>query len=514
MHQHRRDISANFPVRLRAKCINTAETSAQTFRFDCEPYKCINTAETSAQTFRFDCEPYKCINTAETSAQTFRFDCEPYKCINTAETSAQTFRFDCEPHSRMLRNLTRTNKIRHLNHSVSMDCCPDEILLAIFSLACVDDGTTGRALSCVSRRVHYISAPVKYRSLAARGAAQINALTAHLAARGGGEPEQNVDDRVAPVPKVEHLLVSMIPPETRQTDEPKPGGPKGEKDDSRSEEGKGRVANLDVDWYRCFQLERKRQHEASVALPGLLALVAGTLRTLFADFWPTSDVALPSLPRLASLSLPSGEALQHLPPPLPSMTHLHLTTSPWVVNTGRGDENYLWVVIANSPMRATLSHLRLSGVNESSGNVPQFLRVLLDLPVHPEGAGKTPFGDGRDVRFAVIRGEHAHFAPGSECEQHARQTAANLPQLRNVWIEGKRHVQRGWCGTGRATHKLLFSGIEALVHQSQRRHDESKSGGSLMMLPIRDGDYGSEQLMADWLSYVGGGSGPWAEHTS
>ncbi|KAJ6594403.1 hypothetical protein B0H19DRAFT_1095356, partial [Mycena capillaripes] len=47
----------------------------------------------------------------------------------------------------------------------AMETIPPEIWTEIFSFACTDDGSTGRALSTVSRAVHIICKPLKYQSI-------------------------------------------------------------------------------------------------------------------------------------------------------------------------------------------------------------------------------------------------------------------------------------------------------------------------------------------------------------
>ncbi|KAJ7782324.1 hypothetical protein DFH07DRAFT_909123 [Mycena maculata] len=63
-----------------------------------------------------------------------------------------------------------------------MDTIPPEIWTEVFSFACTDDGSTGRALSTVSRVVHITSRPVKYQSLCVVGPKQLLKLSAVLSA--------------------------------------------------------------------------------------------------------------------------------------------------------------------------------------------------------------------------------------------------------------------------------------------------------------------------------------------
>ncbi|KAJ7121291.1 hypothetical protein C8R43DRAFT_76735 [Mycena crocata] len=54
-----------------------------------------------------------------------------------------------------------------------MQTIPPEIWSDVFCFACTDDGSTGRALSTVSRAVHTISKPHKYQSVCAVGRNQL-----------------------------------------------------------------------------------------------------------------------------------------------------------------------------------------------------------------------------------------------------------------------------------------------------------------------------------------------------
>ncbi|KAJ2917066.1 hypothetical protein MD484_g3334, partial [Candolleomyces efflorescens] len=58
-----------------------------------------------------------------------------------------------------------------------MERVPVELWLHVFSIACSDDGRTGRSLSMVSRRVNELSKPFKYQSIAVDKLSNIAALT-------------------------------------------------------------------------------------------------------------------------------------------------------------------------------------------------------------------------------------------------------------------------------------------------------------------------------------------------
>lgn len=61
-----------------------------------------------------------------------------------------------------------------------MNHLPVEVLEKIFTLACVDDGTTGRSLSLVSRYIHTVALASKLQSVAARGIVQILRFSEYL----------------------------------------------------------------------------------------------------------------------------------------------------------------------------------------------------------------------------------------------------------------------------------------------------------------------------------------------
>jgi hypothetical protein len=69
-----------------------------------------------------------------------------------------------------------------------MDRLPIEILEPILRSACTDDGSTGCALSGVSHHVRAMSAPIRYHSVALRGARQICAFLALLNSVNIGGP--------------------------------------------------------------------------------------------------------------------------------------------------------------------------------------------------------------------------------------------------------------------------------------------------------------------------------------
>jgi hypothetical protein len=63
---------------------------------------------------------------------------------------------------------------------VPLSQCPVELWERIFALACLDDGTTGRSLSLVSKYISNISKSFKLQSLAIRNLYQAEGLASTL----------------------------------------------------------------------------------------------------------------------------------------------------------------------------------------------------------------------------------------------------------------------------------------------------------------------------------------------
>jgi hypothetical protein len=77
----------------------------------------------------------------------------------------------------------------HSTEHSTMEGLPTELIEYIASFACTDDGSTGRALSAVSRAVRESTAAFRFHALALRGARQISAFVALLDSLG--DPANN-----------------------------------------------------------------------------------------------------------------------------------------------------------------------------------------------------------------------------------------------------------------------------------------------------------------------------------
>ncbi|EIN06880.1 hypothetical protein PUNSTDRAFT_136701 [Punctularia strigosozonata HHB-11173 SS5] len=373
-----------------------------------------------------------------------------------------------------------------------MDLCPEEILFAIFSIACTDDGTTGRALSITSRRARRISAPFKYRSLALNGVAQVKAFAKHL--RTIKAVEQDLDRTAC---SVEHLLVMKTPRPLKSVPEPSAAAMNADLNHTTDEESCYRPSTEDpvlgaatgapLIPYRAT-LYHNDEVAAGFELSSLLALVAPTLRTLFTDFdvsiCSAADGPIPyiSFPRLAACSILTASSVCYRPPfgspeCLPMLTHLHITNCPIIA--AEGSSRFVtgfWGDLAMSPLNAALSHLRISGVQAGAEEIYRGI-YRLDAP------------DEADL---------AHAAPASFRKMRVSQLHALQHALQHVWVEPSPDA-----------HDRIEDEIRLLAEQVPGTQG---GGEKFALLRPKPSGYDEDQMKTDWLSFVAGGDGPWPAH--
>ena len=92
------------------------------------------------------------------------------------ELSTQTHSCTMPPPSPRPQNLSPQDTLS----ASPMDNCPIEILGLIFTLACVDDGYTGRSLSLVSKHIRTVSRRHAFQSVALYGSHQLSAFATLL----------------------------------------------------------------------------------------------------------------------------------------------------------------------------------------------------------------------------------------------------------------------------------------------------------------------------------------------
>ncbi|KAI1788377.1 hypothetical protein LXA43DRAFT_1025567 [Ganoderma leucocontextum] len=90
-----------------------------------------------------------------------------------------------------------------------MDSLPVELLTPICFLSCTDGGPTACSVSLVSRRMHAVSRPARYHSVAFSGPRILSAVP-HFLARLKEEHEDR--KRAEAASRVRHLFVSVLPP--------------------------------------------------------------------------------------------------------------------------------------------------------------------------------------------------------------------------------------------------------------------------------------------------------------
>ncbi|EIN04219.1 hypothetical protein PUNSTDRAFT_123008 [Punctularia strigosozonata HHB-11173 SS5] len=381
-----------------------------------------------------------------------------------------------------------------------MDRCPDEVLYIIFTLACSDDGATGRALSLLSHRIRNVSFPVRYRSVAVFGVAQIKAFTAILSNRPVDPAlgEQGVFRSVHALPRVEHLLVSSSKPTQDVADDDDEAAPSNLNDETLIDD----LVDHPDEEAKELALETWSQ-DAKAALSGLLAIIAPSLRTLFTNAsWDAVADSPAPFPRLTALT--ASDSQKPFPSRIPcsSLTDIHLIGC-WHVMSGTQRVSDVWNMLAASAFRSTLSHLRLSDVR--FGDPAEYLRVQLDVPVDAVDRGD---GTSSEPSRTPVPGAPACFRPGTASEQRASETAAMLPKLKHVWIQPKRcvGVSEGWWKANMLSNGAMLAGLTTVAEQSQKK----KNGAGVLMVLSESGvGYGVGQLLNDWLSYIGGDAGPW-----
>jgi hypothetical protein len=187
-----------------------------------------------------------------------------------------------------------------------MESSPPEICHKIFTEACLDDGSTARSLSLVSKYIHEASNPTRFQNIALRGYKQITAFA-------------DILERTPPhLRRVCHLFISTRGP--------------------ASTDLSGASAMMRVPWREndlygrnIFEQERFQQEKSiSAAIDRILLLIAPTVETLALSFtYEWRSVLLPlSLPNLTELTIRGSYfAPETKDAPLvlfPSLRYLHI----------------------------------------------------------------------------------------------------------------------------------------------------------------------------------------------
>jgi len=328
-----------------------------------------------------------------------------------------------------------------------MEDCPAEIWARIFSMACTDDGSTGRLLSRVSRYVRATSCEVRLQSIALVGHDQLHGFVNMLE---NTRPELR---------RVRHLCISHHDPPCSDLDRRDLGSLKAEdlvetyafhqywpKDKEQLRQRL--LLEVEGGLQKASQLVSKRRKAFTSDMRCVLALVAPNLETLMLYMGPSypealHDIALPALRGLTvqgALFLPesllqTGKPVVEMPP---SLSHLHLIDS---VN--------LFVAFLERIPR--LTHLRMTGVTSWVPRVWSALSTaVLSRPVSAPSDGPTLKSDLPYLQRVIlqVRGEpmpNSWMAAATTLERSAKVILLHedartdqlywFPEAKKHWME-------------------------------------------------------------------------------
>ncbi|KAJ3519924.1 hypothetical protein NM688_g9230 [Phlebia brevispora] len=234
-----------------------------------------------------------------------------------------------------------------------MDLLPLELHSQIFELACVDDGSTARSLSIVSRYVRDVAEPFFYQSLTVAGLGPLTEFLARLQRLPSHRRHVRrlfLSDRTA-----REMLQKSVP-----------------MDD----------ANMDQ-----YQLEKS-------VIIHILDLVAPALQSLtFLISCPFTSTELIGhlfslkLPRLRALAVHGYYPFPHLPDAMPNVEHLHLS--------GNRNPHGLLQIGGLDVACPRMTHLHVSGLVSASSFAEE-----LEEALSPDCCGRTA------SRFAAVLPPH------------------------------------------------------------------------------------------------------------
>ena len=331
-----------------------------------------------------------------------------------------------------------------------------EIWNQIFTLACTDNGFTGRSLSLVSRYIYKTSKSAKLQSLSVTKPQQIHALARLIA-------ETPPNHR-----RVRYLFIASPGPHDDESDD------RDVYQADSEEEGSTASAVDAADHGTAPCITEKDCREVLAAFQHIIRALAPTLMTLYVHFpfyreslfLPTTET-FPSLVELTlygpySVELPS---LSDHPPLFPSLRRLHLADCS-CDSTGRYGR------IAN--VAPLLTHLCLPYQSSMSDS------LLAGLGTR------------------VISRTHS---PTSSSDSHGFAVGTLPSTIEMVLIDpGPPYTRIGWCGTGLMRHYM----------DQQRFREAMKVDKRVYMLKERPN--GVKDAEKYWLDRIEGGEGSWTVH--
>jgi hypothetical protein len=258
-----------------------------------------------------------------------------------------------------------------------MESSPPEICHKIFTEACLDDGSTGRSLSLVSKYIHEASSPTRFQNIALHGYMQITAFA-------------DILERTPPhLRRVCHLFICTGSPPWTGLSDASPsvmGAPWREND----------VYGRNVfDQVRLFQQDR----DTSAAIDRILLLIAPTIETLALFFtyeWRSVLLSLP-LPNLTELTIRGSyfePETKDVPLVLfPSLRYLHIGERR---DLSAGLMQYI------SKAAPSLTHVRFTGcrnADDLKAISPTVAKILIQLySPQQRGCGTSYFRELNDIR--------------------------------------------------------------------------------------------------------------------
>ncbi|OCH92609.1 hypothetical protein OBBRIDRAFT_705243, partial [Obba rivulosa] len=300
-----------------------------------------------------------------------------------------------------------------------MDRIPIEIHSLIFSYACTDDGTTGRALSYVSRHIRHTSAPFRFISLSVSGIKQARGFLAQL---------QHLQPSARPSYPIYHLFLSTRPPSLAADDYPVQFAPPTEWVTCQAAILRYAAPTLCTLTFASFDLNDTVcvAEVLAVSLPRLVEL------TIRARCSP-AQLHLPVVPRPPSQSNPDLDAslqrtAEHVHP-RPSLRRVHLACAFHGFATGTSNLHSLLRIIAPS---SGLTHLRLSILDMwGARRVAEVLHAeLAARGIVSSVLELTPLPRDVPVLWVAKEVTWKPVLPGADLDQHSNGAAAEDAQDR------------------------------------------------------------------------------------
>ncbi|KAF9483738.1 hypothetical protein BDN70DRAFT_826868, partial [Pholiota conissans] len=216
-----------------------------------------------------------------------------------------------------------------------MDALPTELHAYICQTACIDDGTTIRALSGVSRYYHEVSRPFLYQNVSAFGVNQVMDLLEQL------------ERLPAQMRLIRYLFLSDVSSEETKSDPESPHAPQPSRLTDKQTQALARIISLSSSTLKSFSLVAHSPLSST-------SLIARVFRTSF--------------PHLQSLSISGFYPFPSSVGKFPSLKHLHLS--------GNRNPHGLLHMCALEETFPALATLAITGLGAAGGFVIELEEAL------------------------------------------------------------------------------------------------------------------------------------------